>query len=141
MDAAYIFAKDHDGAADAPVAGLYQWVRTGRPPQPVAIGYGSPIDPDTPAPIDPRTAPRLDRSPRWQMLVSGRLVAFFEDEKQDVYDPLWDDVWPYCRDHKIGWEEYLYLVAAIDHAQRFDPDSPFARPGRRINLDTASMPQ
>jgi hypothetical protein len=128
-------------STDAPRAGFYEWTRRGRPPQPVAIFYGFPIDYELEGTIDVTKARRLDRSPRWQMLVSGRPVAFEEDDKLSPWDPLWSDVWPHCSGSPISCSEYVYLVARIDHAQSWGDRDPFAAPHRRIDLNEAAMPQ
>lgn len=122
-------------AADAPVAGFYQLLRTGRPPQPVCIFFSLPVDPDT--------GERMDRRARWHMIVNGQPAIMVEEERVEFADPpqvMWNDVWPYCRDTPIPKSEYLYLVARIEHARAHDADDAFATPTRRINLDKVSMP-
>lgn len=123
------------GGADAPLPGFYQWLLRGRPPQPVRIWFGSPPD--------PVTGELLDRSPRWQMLVSGRPALLAEEDRDELEigrTPLWGDVWPQCSGSQIAEAEYNYLLASIEHARAYEPDNPFARPGRRIDLNTAAMP-
>lgn len=120
---------------DAPRAGFYQLLLRGRPPQPVRIWFGPPTDPDT--------GEEMDRSPRWQMLVNGQPALLAEEDRNPLEverAKLWTDVWPRCAGAPIEEAEYAYLVASIEHARQHEPDNPFSRPGRRIDLDTAAMP-
>lgn len=130
-----LFNPEPDGA-DRPIAGTYQLLLRGRPPQPVRILFAPPIDDDTGEP--------MDRSPRWQMLVNGRYAIISEDDRDELAHPrqiLWGDVWPRCSGSPIPYSEYAYLVARIDHAQSHDDRDAFANPRRRIDLDTVRMPQ
>lgn len=129
-----IFHAD-PGGTDAPLPGTYAWLRGGRPPQPVRIWYGPPADPDT--------GEEMDRGWRWQMLVSGRPALLDETERDTLecdWQPAWSDVWPRCAVSPLEPADYAYLVALIEHAREHEPDNPFARPGRKIDLNTAAMP-
>lgn len=119
-------------ATDAPVEGYFAWRRVGRPDQPVRIWFGPPCDPDT--------GEEMDRGWRWQMLVNGEPVPTLEDERAHPYDPIWSDVWPQVSADPIPRSEYEYLLASIRHAQEHDANSPFARPSRKIDLMTATLP-
>lgn len=129
-----LFHPDPEGT-DAPRAGTYQLLLRGRPPQPVRILYGPPVD--------PVTGEQLDRGWRWQMTVNGRAAIFCDEERDDdapVRQILWTDVWPRCAGDPIPYPEYAYLVGRIAHAEVHDEASPFAAPTRRIDLGQASMP-
>lgn len=114
------------------MAGWYQWLRRGRPAQPVRIWFGPPSDPET--------GEEMARSWRWQMLVSGRPVVAVAEDREDPFDPVWADVWPQVSADPIPRAEYEFLLATIEHARLHDPNSPFARPERKINLMTATLP-
>ena len=118
--------------SDAPVAGFYQWLRHGRPAVPVRIWFGPPLDPET--------GEEMDRSWRWQMLAAGRPVVALEEDRDGPFDPVWADVWPQVSHDPIPPSEYEFLIATIRHAESYDPDSPFAKPFRKIDLRSATLP-
>lgn len=122
--------------ADAPREGTYQWLRRGRPAQPVRILYGRPVD--------PLTGQAMDRSPRWQMWVAGQLVEpdpIYGVDENDPFAPTWADVWPRCAADTITYGEYRYLLERINYARAHDDADPFGQPGRRIDLRTATVPE
>lgn len=127
---------------DVPREGYYLWRRRERVDQPVRIWFGQPIDHERPGRL-------LERSWRWQMLVSGHSVPIFDFEREDRFDPVWTDIWPQCSGlpaHPDGptspraRAEYRYLLARIEHAQLNDPNDPFGSPGRKVDLRTATLP-
>jgi hypothetical protein len=129
-----LFDPSPEGA-DAPRPGLFQLYRRGRPEQPVKIWFGPPLDPLTRQP--------LERSHRWNMLLNDEPVSAdptFREPEGDPYAPWWGDVWPQCSGSPIAPGHYAYLVASIRHARQHDPEHPFARPDRKIDLRTAPLP-
>lgn len=99
---------------ETPVAGYYQTtlVKDG-PWVPVRIWFGQPLDPDFPR--------LVDRAPRWQCCVLGRL------DNVDRY-------WPWCGKHPIGRARYRYLLASYHYAIRFDAREPLANPYAPVDL-------
>lgn len=100
---------------DVPVAGHYRVkLAKGAVWSPVKLWFGPPLD--------PVTGEELDRSPRWQALVRGK---------------LWErgvlDLWAWCAGQPIGENEYEYLMAIHRHASAHEPDMPEASPREAIN--------
>lgn len=105
----------------SPQAGTYQMrlVKNG-PWVGVLIEFAQPPDPENPA-------ERLDRSLRWMAWVDGR--------PREVMD-----IWPWCCGRPISLAEYRFLLARADHAEKYEPDSPFADPRRAVDLMTVKPP-
>lgn len=107
---------------DKPQEGYYQTkLVKGGPFVAVKIWHGPPPDPEDPEHL-------LDRSPRWQCLVDGKEADPFE-------------VWPRVLGRQIPESEYRFLLARRLHAEAHEPDSPFAKPRRRVDLLTAPPPK
>lgn len=106
---------------DIPQAGLYQ-VRLfkGAVFVAVRIWYGAPPDPDNPGEL-------LDRSHRWMAERDGQPIDVFR-------------VWPDCSNKRITEAEYRFLLARADHAEKYEPDSPFADPRRPVDLMKTKPP-
>ena len=108
---------------DVPVAGFYQRKLVKRGIfVPVKIWYGPPVDPENADLV-------LDRSPRWQGMVDGKL---WTGEIQDL--------WISCAKHPITKAEYNYLIARSRYARRWDPDHPAANPREPIDMMKAAPP-
>lgn len=101
---------------DKPVAGFYRMrlIRNG-PFVPVRIWYGPSFD--------PATGDWCDRSPMWRCCIGGK------------QESIWR-AWPQCAGRPISEVEYRYMRASEDHASKFEPDMPQARPWEPINLQT-----
>lgn len=106
--------------------------RTGRVDLPVRIWFGPPEDDE---------GVQLDRSPRWQIAVAGKVLDFWEPLRLGgmTISGL-DDVWPTCAAHPIDAGEYQYRLARQSWAAAHDPEDPFAVPGGRIDPMTAPLP-
>lgn len=72
-------------------------------------------------PVDPHTGDIMDRSPRWQAEVNGRVEEYF------------DRVWPQCTGEPIDEAEYRYLTERARWARDNDPNDAFATPRERVD--------
>ena len=50
------------------------------------------------------------------------------------------ELWIACGSHPIREAEYRYLLARRKHAQDHEPESPFAAPRKRVDMNTAPPP-
>lgn len=117
-DVAFLFDPAPD-MADAPRAGFYRHRRIGRVDRPVRIWFGPPLDPET--------GEEMDRSPRWQIMLTGAVLEF----------DRWNLVWPSCQSDPIPQAEYDYLLA---RAATSDPTDPFGSDTGRIDPLQAALP-
>jgi hypothetical protein len=92
------------------------------------------------APRDPETGERLDRSPRWQFWIRGKLYGS-EDPPYwggfEVDEDRLDKIWPKCMRWPIDEEEYEFLVARHQWAIENDHDDPH---GGDIKIDPMTAP-
>lgn len=84
---------------------------------PVRIWFGLPISQDSPR--------LLDRSPRYQCLVNGRIAR---DDWQQM------TIWPFCARWPITKNEYRYLLQLHRWAVAHAPEEPAANPRRAIDF-------
>lgn len=77
--------------------------------------------------LDPITGETLDRSPLWSVEINGEIVG------TPCPDPWGAGVDPTRMGDEIDEAEYRYLIALKDHAERYEPDHPAARPRRAID--------
>lgn len=69
---------------------------------------------------DPVTGEILERGWQWRAALDGVEVHPWR-------------VWPECSGDEITEAEYRYLLAQRQHAQQYQPDSPFANPRKKVD--------
>ena len=118
-------------AADAYVAGYYIHRRNGHVGLPVRVWFGPPIGED---------GFPDDRSPRWQISISG--IVFGDERNGGAAEDIarLEDVWPKALKDPIDRDEYNYRMASIAHHSVHDQTSPWADTRGRVNLDKAPPP-
>jgi hypothetical protein len=105
---------------DIPIAGFYQTrLIKGGPWVAVRIWWGFPSE------LTPEET--VDRLPAWNAERDGKPVGILE-------------VWPHVSGRPIPESEYKFLLARAAHASRYLPDSPFAQPRRRVDMNKAPPP-
>lgn len=72
---------------------------------------------------DPVTGEELERSPHWCCWLNGEPVDVFT-------------VWPECAGEPITGHEYEFILADHQHAVRYRPDAPEAKPREPVDLHT-----
>jgi hypothetical protein len=109
-----------------PIPGYYRLkLIKGGPWVGARIVYGPPPDP-----ID---GTELDRAPRWQAWLDGKMIGADRDPHRAGAFRIWPA-------HSIEKAEYEYLIANSQWAKANSPNDPAANPGRPIDLLTAPIP-
>ncbi len=118
-------------AGDSFVEGEYLHERRGHVAMPVRVWWGPPRDLEH--------GGFMDRSPRWNIEISG--VSAIEDERSAA-EPVarLADFWPKCLGDQVGRGETAYRQARRDHAQQHDLFDPFGEQRGRVDLLTATIP-
>lgn len=82
---------------------------------------------------------RLDRSPRWCIIVDGVADKIERDPVTDSWHwaplDIWD-WWPDVARYPISKAEYRYMNRLGEWAREHAPGHPAANPSRRINIRT-----
>lgn len=125
-----LYHRDQMGA-DALRAGYYliRRDRAGRVPLPVRIWFGPPLEDGF----------ELDRAPRWQVMVAGRLLDEAGDYGGLSVDTL-SDIWPLCARWPIDADEYRYRTELAAWAAEHDPNLPHGTATGRIDPMTVALP-
>ncbi len=94
----------------------------GGPRVPCKIWYGGPID--------PLTGEEMDRSPRWQVWLSGEL----QDDISNVILHFEPDGTPIVKGEEIDAVEHEYLLQLREYAVTYDATLPEAEPTKPVDL-------
>lgn len=127
-----IFEKNE--GPDAFVAGHYLYRRdmAQMVPIPIRIWYG--------VPTDPETGEDLDRSPRWQIEIRGKIygsqdppyLGGYEVDEEKLFR-----LWPKCMRWPITAEEYRFHIDRHRWATENDETDPY---GGDIRIDPLTAP-
>jgi hypothetical protein len=99
---------------DQPQAGFYTTRLARRAlPVPVRLAFTQPV-------VEGR---KLDRSPRWVVVIDGRL------SDDDVFE-----TWAWCAGHPIARSEYRFLLRRRAWAHQHAPEHPAANPREPIDV-------
>lgn len=98
------------------------------PQCPVKVWHGQPADPETGEP--------LDRSLRWQVVLSGAEV----DPMTVLIETYSQPVSAVLKGHAITKEDYDHMLEVHTWAVQHSPQSPEANPRKAIDLMTAPLP-
>ena len=99
---------------DQPQAGFYSTRLARRaPPVPVRLAFTQPV-------VEGR---KIDRSPRWIVVIDGRLS---DDDACET--------WSWCAGHPIDPGEYRFLIRRAAWARQHSPDHPAANPREPIDV-------
>lgn len=128
-----MFDADQSGP-DGFVEGYYLYRRdhAGMVPIPIRVWFGSPLDP-----LD---GTELDRSPRWQIAIRGKIygsedppfLGGYEVDEERLFR-----LWPKCQRWPIDADEYQFHIDRHVWARDNDENDPF---GGDIRVDPMTAP-
>lgn len=81
-------------------------------------------------PLDPVTGEEMDRAPRWQVEVSGKLI----DDPFSVVHLIGNQE-PIIKGEQISKEEFEFLLSDAQWCREYEPDAPEANPTKPIDLN------